>query len=248
MNSHPFCASNDRNVELVLHVVHQTIPASRFIPFITISALNAWTPSTITATQIKKYALNYLGEGYHHDAVDRGVVVHKVDHTNEMGTHYLFALFQPGSCLPKAMEATDWARFNKLRQYVTSMWQSDQDELSSVLYHRSRIESTYPPQYRHSLAHDFLGMAEPKSERPDREARAVLLCKLSTIMSFGHPSLLELPLPQRSRRPSSSSSSLSSTSSSSSSLHSPSWSYSERDVKVKGGSLLIIRLPSIVTS
>ena len=53
------------------------------------------------------------------------VVVHKVDHNGTMGTHYLFALFQPGSCLPNDMEATDWTRFNKLRQHVTNMWHKD---------------------------------------------------------------------------------------------------------------------------
>ena len=114
-----FCASNDKNVELPLHVVQHTIPASRLVPFISISALSAWTPRTITPGRIKAYALNYLNQGYYRDAIRSGVVVHKVDHNGTMGTHYLFALFQPGSCLPKVMDATDWARFNKLRQCVT---------------------------------------------------------------------------------------------------------------------------------
>ena len=60
-------------MELALHVVQCTRPVELPFPFLTIDTLADLTPRSITAEDIRGYALNYKSEGYERDASQRGV-------------------------------------------------------------------------------------------------------------------------------------------------------------------------------
>ena len=207
--------SSDQDVESALNLAWSTIPAASAVPFLTIPALVELTP--ITEDKLKKYAARHVSGTSSEERQRRGVAVQWVDHKSKhhMPGHYVFVLFPPGSEEPQC-DAAFRSRFYELKRLVGSLWCVDPHELSSKLLHRPLIKHSRPPTHGPSLACEFLGVAESaSSKRPDREARAAVLCALGMAMSFGHDSLLMIPRsqPRRSLSPSSSSSFSSSSSS-----------------------------------
>jgi len=118
--------TRDFDVELALNAVHSTRRVELPFPFLTIDALADLTPRSITAGDIRVYALNYKGEGYERDASQRGVIVHKVDGYDTMKTHYLFVLFDRGAAVP-ALDAEYRRRFNTVRHLVSDLWEKDDE-------------------------------------------------------------------------------------------------------------------------
>jgi len=204
--------ASDQKVESALLLAWSTIPAASSVPFLTIPALVEWTPRDITKGDLVEYARRHEQGTSTEDAVRRGVVVQVVNNKGTMAKHYVFVLFSPNSAVPQC-DAPFRSRFYALKRHVADLWYVDQHELSSKLLHRPHIKHKNTATYGPSLAFEFLGVAEPaSSERPDREARAAVLCALGMVMSFGDESLLMIPRSQS--RPSLSSSSSSSSSSS----------------------------------
>ena len=204
--------SRDQKVESALILAWSTIPAASSVPFLTIPALVEWTPSDITEGDLVEYARRHERGTSTEDAVRRGVVVQVVHHKGTMAKHHVFVLFSPYSAVPQC-DAPFRSRFYALKRHVADLWYVDQHELSSKLLHRPHIEHKNTATYGPSLAFEFLGVAEPaSSERPDREARAAVLCALGMVMSFGHESLLMIFRSQPRLSLSSSSSSSSSSS------------------------------------
>ena len=143
------------------------------MPFITIPALVDWTSGDIADSDLKEYAQRHVGETSREGVEGRGVVVQWVDHKSkhQMAGHYVFVLFPPRGDIPQC-GAEFRSRFYVLKRLVADLWCVDQHGLCLELLHRPRIERTNPPEYGPSLAHEFLGIAEPASfERPDRETQ-----------------------------------------------------------------------------
>ena len=118
--------TRDFDVELALNDVHSARPVDLPFPFLTIDALADLTPRSITAEDIRVYALHYKGEGYERDASQRGVIVHRVDAKGTMKTHYLFVLFDRGAAVP-ALDAEYRRRFNTVRHLVSDLWEKDDE-------------------------------------------------------------------------------------------------------------------------
>ena len=210
------CDSN-KVIESALHLVIRTIPAASLVPFLTLPALDAWTPSEITADALRAYAERYTdgSNGYEGTAKQRGVVVQVVNYKSfedvNMAKHCVFVLFEPGGEVPRC-DANYRKDFYRLKRLVNKLWATDQHALSSALLHRPRLQYSNPPEYGPSLAFLFLKVPEAaSSERPDRVARSLALVAVGCLLSFGHESLLQIP--QSARRASSSLSSSSSSSS-----------------------------------
>ena len=199
-------------IESALQLVIRTIPAASLVPFLTLPALDAWTPSDITADDLKNYAKRYAdgSNRYGDTAQQRGVVVQIVNNFQGMAKHYVFVLFKSGGKVPRC-NANYRGDFYRLKRLVAELWASDQHALSSKLLHRPQLRHSNPPEYGPSLAFLFLKVPEAASfERPDRVARSLALVAAGCIMSFGHESLLQIPQSTRRPRPSLSSSSSSS--------------------------------------
>ena len=182
------------------------------MPFIPIPALVDWTPGDITEGDLEEYAQRRVGETSRGGVEGRGVVVQRVDNKSkhQMAGHYVFVLFPPGGDIPQC-GAEFRSRFYVLKRLVADLWCVDQHGLTLQLLHRPRIEHKKTATYGPSLAHEFLGIAEPASfERPDRETRAAVLSSLCMVMTFGHESLLMIPRSKARRSLSSPSSSSSS--------------------------------------
>jgi len=180
----------DQKVESALLLAWSTIPAASSVPFLTIPALVEWTPRDITKGDLVEYARRHEQGTSTEDAVRRGVVVQVVNNKGTMAKHYVFVLFSPNSAVQQC-DAPFRSRFYALKRHVTDLWHVDQHVLSSKLLHRPCIEHHKTATYGPSLAFEFLGVPEPASfERPDREARAAVLCALGMVMSFGDESLL----------------------------------------------------------
>ena len=111
----------DDDVELALDVVRDTIPAAELLDYISAEALQAWTPPGITATDLRRYCLNYFSGSYNATASRRGVLVQKVDGNEDMATHYLFVLSKRDADVPK-FDAEYRSRFNELRRLVSGLW------------------------------------------------------------------------------------------------------------------------------
>lgn len=218
-------------MELALDVVRDTIPAAELLDYISAEALQAWTPPGITATDLRRYCLNYFSGSYNATASRRGVLVQKVDGNEDMATHYLFVLSKRDADVPK-FDAEYRSRFNELGRLVSGLWGGGDGAkltaLASTLYERHVIRHTHG-ELHPSLASEFLRVDEAvRPGQPNRAETALVLCKVSHIMSYGHPSLLGLPvkagrtahstLPRSGLPPSRSSSRSSSLSSSPSSL------------------------------
>ena len=212
------CAAccRDYDVETALCLAYCTIPATRLLSYLSIGALDEWTQSDITKDDLLAYAKRYLDNHYgrkENGRGRRGVIVEKVDHYQDMATHYLFQLFTPGGEEPPS-GAAFLSRFLKLKRSVSNLWSTDQYDLSSELLHRPRLEHSNPPDYAPSLAHEFPKVASgdggfvafPEAaspERPDRLSRQLAIATVGLVLSLGDESLLDIP---KTRRASSSSS------------------------------------------
>ncbi len=187
----------DNDVELALDVVRDTIPAAELLDYISAEALQAWTPPGITATDLRRYCLNYFSGSYNATASRRGVLVQKVDGNEDMATHYLFVLFKRDADVPK-FDAEYRSRFNELRRLVSGLWGGGDGAkltaLASTLYERHVVDHSHG-ELHPSLASEFLRVDEAvRPGQPNRFETALVLCKVSHIMSYGHPSLLGLPV------------------------------------------------------
>ena len=95
----------NQNVETALQVAYMAILKAGFVvPYLTIEALDAWTPSDITVEDLKEYAKRYM-EGsnrYFETAQQRGVFVEVYDYTTfkseglKIAKHFLFVVFEMG--------------------------------------------------------------------------------------------------------------------------------------------------------
>ena len=95
----------NQNVETALQVAYMAILKAGFVvPYLTIEALDAWTPSDITVEDLKEYAKRYM-EGsnrYFETAQQRGVVVQIYDYKDfksegvKIAKHFVFMVFEVG--------------------------------------------------------------------------------------------------------------------------------------------------------
>ena len=130
------------------------------MPFLTIPALVDWTPSDITESDLREYAGRHETGTSAEEAKARGVIVQVVNNKGNMAKHHVFVLFPPGGDIPQC-GAEFRSRFYVLKRLVADLWCVDQHGRCLRLLHRPRIRGRTPPAYGPSLAHDFLGLAEP---------------------------------------------------------------------------------------
>jgi hypothetical protein len=226
----------DQNVETALQVAYMAMLAAGFqVPYLTVQALDAWTPSDITVKHLVEYAKRYTdgSNGYFEAAQQRGVVVQVYDYSAfegegvKIAKHFLFVVFKVGMEMPQC-DQSHRSRFYQLNRFVHSYWTTDHHRLGSEVLKQNVDKHSNPPRYYPSLASEFLGVPDSAGKTPDRPTRMAAVTCIGIIMS-GYESFLEFPeakAKDSSKRPrllpgssssSSSSSSLSSSSSSSSS-------------------------------
>ena len=224
----------DQDVEVALQVANRAIREAGFwVPYLTIEALDAWTPLAITVERLKGYAERYIDgtNGYFGTAKERGVVVQIYDYMNfksedvKIAKHFVFVVFEVGEAVPQC-DATHRSRFYQLKRLVQRYWATDQYRLSSEVLKQPVDRHSNPPQYHPSLAAEFLNVPDSAGQKPDRLARMAAITRIGIIMS-GYEAFLEFPeaatrggskqprLSASSSSPSSSSSSSSGSSSSS---------------------------------
>ena len=98
------CCRN-QDVEAALQVANRAIREAGFwVPYLTIEALDAWTPLAITVEDLVGYAKRYTDgtNGYFETAQQRGVVVQIYDYKDfksegvKIAKHFVFVVFEVG--------------------------------------------------------------------------------------------------------------------------------------------------------
>ena len=187
-------------METALQVAYMAILKAGFeVPYLTIEALDAWTPSDITVEDLMEYAKRYM-EGsnrYFETAQQRGVFVEVYDYTTfkseglKIAKHFLFVVFEMGKDVPQS-DQSHRSRFYQLKRLVHRYWATDHHRLSSEVLKQQLVKGSKPLQYCPSLASEFLGVPDSVGETPDRLTRAAAITRIGEFMC-GYESFLEFP-------------------------------------------------------
>ena len=140
-------------METALQVAYMAILKAVFeIHYLTIEALDAWTPSDITVKLLNEYAKRYTDgtNGYFATAQQRGVVVQVVNYEAfedvKVARHFVFVVFKAGSQVPQC----DWSqrsRFYQLKRLVHRYWATDHHRLSSEVLKQQAVAGSAPQYY-----------------------------------------------------------------------------------------------------
>ena len=148
----------------------------------------------LTESYFLEYAKAYVLEGYGRDAMDRGILVVKIDRNGYEGTplHYLFQIFKPGTevpVIPHQYKKELLCTKRLLRDHYYSET-PDAIELGKAIYLRSQLKHG---GFALSLASSVLGLAEcSRNGAPNRAETEVLLTRIAAI-DLAHPELLFHP-------------------------------------------------------
>ena len=193
------CCRN-QDVEAALQVANRAIREAGFwVPYLTIEALDAWTPLAITVEDLVGYAKRYTDgtNGYFETAQQRGVVVQIYDYKDfksegvKIAKHFVFMVFEVGGAVPPC-DAAHRSRFYQLKRFVQRYWATDHYRLSSEVLKQPVDEHSNPPQYFPSLASEFLSVPDSVGQKPDRPTRTAVITAIGIVMS-GYEAFLEFP-------------------------------------------------------
>ena len=159
------------------------------VPYLTIEALDAWTPLAITVKRLEGYAKRYTDgiNGYFETAEKRGVVVQVYDYMNfktedvKIAKHFVFVVFEVGEAVPQC-DATHRSRFYQLKRFVQRYWATDHYRLSSEVLKQPVREHSNPPQYLPSLASEFFNVPDSAGRKPDRLTRMAAITAIGIVM------------------------------------------------------------------